>query len=115
MQFGLSAPRVAVAGLNPHAGEGGMMGTEERSVIAPAIERLRAEGHCRLRPIAAIPLKPLAALVATFHIGDPVGPRDSWRPWRRRVAVKAELKIVVAALKKARLARTQSRPGAKSV
>src|SRR5690606_24229781 len=42
--FGIAAPRIAVAALNPHAGEGGRMGREEIEVIAPAIERLRAEG-----------------------------------------------------------------------
>ncbi len=42
--FGLSAPRLAVAGLNPHAGEGGTMGREEITVIAPVLEALRAEG-----------------------------------------------------------------------
>ena len=43
-QFGIAQPRLAVAGLNPHAGEGGAMGTEEASVIQPAIDLLRAEG-----------------------------------------------------------------------
>jgi 4-hydroxythreonine-4-phosphate dehydrogenase len=38
------APRIGVAGLNPHAGEGGLFGTEERDVIAPAIAMARAEG-----------------------------------------------------------------------
>ncbi len=42
--FGIARPRIAVSGLNPHAGEGGAMGREEISVIAPAIERLAAEG-----------------------------------------------------------------------
>lgn len=42
--FGLAAPRIAVAGLNPHAGEGGVMGLEERDVIQPAIDALREEG-----------------------------------------------------------------------
>jgi 4-hydroxythreonine-4-phosphate dehydrogenase len=42
--FGVPAPRIAVAVLNPHAGEGGAMGREEIDVIAPAIARLRAEG-----------------------------------------------------------------------
>ena len=42
--FGLPAPRVAVAGLNPHAGEGGLFGDEEIRIIAPAIEAARAEG-----------------------------------------------------------------------
>ena len=39
--FGLPAPRIAVAGLNPHAGEGGVMGTEEATIIAPVIAGLR--------------------------------------------------------------------------
>jgi 4-hydroxythreonine-4-phosphate dehydrogenase len=42
--FAIAAPRLAVAALNPHAGEGGRMGREEIEVIAPAIEQLRAEG-----------------------------------------------------------------------
>jgi 4-hydroxythreonine-4-phosphate dehydrogenase len=42
--LGIAAPRVAVAGLNPHAGEGGLFGEEEARVIAPAIARARAEG-----------------------------------------------------------------------
>jgi 4-hydroxythreonine-4-phosphate dehydrogenase len=42
--FGVSQPRIAVAGLNPHAGEAGSLGTEEADIIAPAIETLAAEG-----------------------------------------------------------------------
>ncbi len=42
--FAIAAPRLAIAGLNPHAGEAGHMGTEEITLIAPAIERLRARG-----------------------------------------------------------------------
>ena len=42
--FGIDRPRVAVAALNPHAGEQGAMGDEERRIIAPAIEALRREG-----------------------------------------------------------------------
>jgi 4-hydroxythreonine-4-phosphate dehydrogenase len=42
--FGIVRPRLAVAGLNPHAGEQGAMGREEIEVISPALERLRAEG-----------------------------------------------------------------------
>jgi 4-hydroxythreonine-4-phosphate dehydrogenase len=44
-QFGIAEPRVAVAGLNPHAGEDGALGREEIEIIVPAIERLREEGH----------------------------------------------------------------------
>jgi 4-hydroxythreonine-4-phosphate dehydrogenase len=42
--FGIARPRLAVAGLNPHAGEGGSLGREEIDLILPAIEALRAEG-----------------------------------------------------------------------
>lgn len=41
--FGIERPRLAVAGLNPHAGEGGALGREEIDIVAPAIERLREE------------------------------------------------------------------------
>jgi 4-hydroxythreonine-4-phosphate dehydrogenase len=41
--FGIERPRIAVAGLNPHAGEGGALGREEIDVVIPAIERLREE------------------------------------------------------------------------
>jgi 4-hydroxythreonine-4-phosphate dehydrogenase len=43
-RFGLPAPRIAVAGLNPHAGEGGLFGDEEIRLVAPAIERAREQG-----------------------------------------------------------------------
>src|SRR5690606_31660952 len=42
--FGLAAPRIAVAGLNPHAGEGGGLGREEIEIVAPAVARLRTAG-----------------------------------------------------------------------
>jgi 4-hydroxythreonine-4-phosphate dehydrogenase len=42
--FGIASPRLAIAGLNPHAGEQGHMGDEERTIIQPAIDILRAEG-----------------------------------------------------------------------
>ncbi len=51
--FGICAPRLAVAGLNPHAGEGGALGREEIDIIAPAIEQLRAEGIDAFGPLPA--------------------------------------------------------------
>jgi 4-hydroxythreonine-4-phosphate dehydrogenase len=42
--FGIDAPRLAIAGLNPHAGEQGALGDEETTIIAPAMAALRAEG-----------------------------------------------------------------------
>ena len=46
-RFGIARPRLAIAGLNPHAGEDGAMGEEDRAVVAPAIAQLRACGHRR--------------------------------------------------------------------
>ena len=43
-KLGISSPRIAVAGLNPHAGEGGLFGEEDDRIIAPVIKRFRAEG-----------------------------------------------------------------------
>jgi 4-hydroxythreonine-4-phosphate dehydrogenase len=43
--FGLARPRIAMAALNPHAGEGGLFGTEDDEVLAPAIAEVRAGGH----------------------------------------------------------------------
>ena len=43
-KFGISEPRIAVAGVNPHAGEGGLLGPEETDAIVPAIEMARREG-----------------------------------------------------------------------
>lgn len=50
--FGIPSPRIAVAGLNPHAGEQGSMGHEEMTIIAPAIEQLRADGLDVVGPVA---------------------------------------------------------------
>lgn len=52
-QFGVSEPRLAFAGINPHAGESGALGTEEIDLIAPAIEILREEGIDVVGPLAA--------------------------------------------------------------
>jgi 4-hydroxythreonine-4-phosphate dehydrogenase len=43
-RFGIARPRIAVCGLNPHAGEHGLMGREEEEIVRPAIARLKAEG-----------------------------------------------------------------------
>jgi len=43
-RFGIRHPRLAIAGLNPHAGEEGALGEEDRAVVAPAVEQLRREG-----------------------------------------------------------------------
>lgn len=52
-RFGIARPRLVVAGLNPHAGEHGAIGTEERDIIAPAVAALAAEGIAVRGPLPA--------------------------------------------------------------
>jgi len=71
--FGIKRPRIAVAALNPHAGEGGLFGTEERTAIAPAIARAKAQGYPSIGPLPADTLIGQAArgrydaVVAMYH------------------------------------------------
>ncbi len=71
--FGFSNPRIAVAGLNPHAGESGHMGREEIDVIVPVITALRAEGFNLSDPLPADTLfnperlKHFDAVLAMYH------------------------------------------------
>ncbi|GMU73618.1 MAG: 4-hydroxythreonine-4-phosphate dehydrogenase [Burkholderiales bacterium] len=71
--FGIAAPRIAVCGLNPHAGEGGHLGNEEHEVIAPAIAEARAEGIDVHGPLPAdtvfVPAhaRGFDAIVAMYH------------------------------------------------
>jgi 4-hydroxythreonine-4-phosphate dehydrogenase len=52
-RFGIARPRLAISGLNPHAGEEGSLGVEEQTIIAPAIETLRGEGFDIRGPLPA--------------------------------------------------------------
>ena len=71
--FGLSSPRLAVCGLNPHAGENGLMGSEDHAVIQPAINALRSEGYAVTGPHPADTLFHAAArsrydaVLAMYH------------------------------------------------
>lgn len=71
--FGIAAPRIAVLGLNPHAGEDGHLGREEIEVIAPALDAARAEGMDLAGPLPAdtafLPRKLAAtdAVLAMYH------------------------------------------------
>ncbi|SFP47264.1 4-hydroxythreonine-4-phosphate dehydrogenase PdxA [Tranquillimonas alkanivorans] len=71
--FGIDNPRIAVTGLNPHAGEGGVMGREEIEVIVPVLEALRAEGLALIGPLSADTMfhaaarKGYDAAVAMYH------------------------------------------------
>ncbi|HVJ62894.1 MAG TPA: 4-hydroxythreonine-4-phosphate dehydrogenase PdxA [Tahibacter sp.] len=72
-KFGIAAPRIAVCGLNPHAGEGGHMGTEEIDTIIPALDVLRARGMYLIGPLPAdtafVPeqLERCDAVLAMYH------------------------------------------------
>jgi 4-hydroxythreonine-4-phosphate dehydrogenase len=72
-RFGIPSPRLAVAGLNPHAGEDGLLGTEDRDVIAPAVAEARARGIDVSGPFPADTLFVQAAagtfdaVVAQYH------------------------------------------------
>lgn len=52
-RFGIARPRLAIAGLNPHAGEGGSLGHEDQAIVAPAVATLRAEGIDARGPLPA--------------------------------------------------------------
>jgi 4-hydroxythreonine-4-phosphate dehydrogenase len=73
LRFGIASPRIAVLGLNPHAGEGGHLGREEIDVIAPAIAQLRAAGFDVIGPLPAdtafVPaqLQRFDAVLAMYH------------------------------------------------
>ena len=72
-QFGIPKPRLALAGLNPHAGEDGLLGTEEERVMRPALEQARAEGIDVSGPFPADTLFVRAArgefdcVIAAYH------------------------------------------------
>ena len=72
-RFGVTTPRIAVCGLNPHAGEGGHLGDEEIRIIIPALERLRAAGIRVSGPLPAdtafVPqvLQGFDAVLAMYH------------------------------------------------
>jgi len=72
-KFGLAAPRILVAGLNPHAGESGHLGREEIDVIEPVLQRLRGEGMDLVGPLPADTLfsrirhEPCDAVLAMYH------------------------------------------------
>jgi 4-hydroxythreonine-4-phosphate dehydrogenase len=72
-RLGLRRPRILVAGLNPHAGEGGHLGREDLEVIGPVVRELRAEGLVLEGPLPADTLftrerlKGVAAVLAMYH------------------------------------------------
>lgn len=67
--FGIAQPRIAVCGLNPHAGEGGHLGLEEIEVIEPVLTQLRAQGMSLIGPLSAdtIFMTPADIVLAMYH------------------------------------------------
>jgi hypothetical protein len=55
-----------------------------RGSVVDGIESLRNAGYARLRPILIEPIRGPKAVVAEYHVGDPFGVDDAWRPWRRK-------------------------------
>jgi 4-hydroxythreonine-4-phosphate dehydrogenase len=71
--WGIAKPRIAVAALNPHGGDGGVLGDEERRVVSPALETLRGDGYLVEGPFSADTLfynwasKGYDAFIALYH------------------------------------------------
>jgi 4-hydroxythreonine-4-phosphate dehydrogenase len=72
-KFGIAKPRIAVCGLNPHAGESGHLGREEIEVIEPVLDKLRSQGMNLIGPLPADTLfaqlrkQPADAVLAMYH------------------------------------------------
>lgn len=69
-----------------------------------AIDEVNRTGKMRLKPMPHIRLGPLAVLIAAFHIGDPIDPGDSWKPWGRRAALKRRIEALRPGIKPEALA-----------
>ncbi|MDR1631967.1 MAG: 4-hydroxythreonine-4-phosphate dehydrogenase PdxA [Dysgonamonadaceae bacterium] len=73
VQFGVENPRIGVAGLNPHAGDGGLFGNEDKGIIEPAVQKAVAKGYNAEGPIPSDTLFPKAiqgkydGCVAMYH------------------------------------------------
>lgn len=71
--FGIDKPRIAVMGLNPHAGDDGQIGTEEQTIIKPALDALQQQGHLVFGPYSADAFfarhsyKQFDAVLAMYH------------------------------------------------
>ncbi|MEQ9300586.1 MAG: 4-hydroxythreonine-4-phosphate dehydrogenase PdxA [Cyclobacteriaceae bacterium] len=72
-EFGISKPRIAVLGLNPHAGENGLLGSEEQEILQPAIEELKNSGQLVFGPFPAdgffgtMEFKKFDGVLAMYH------------------------------------------------
>jgi len=85
--FGIPAPRIAVAGLNPHAGDGGVIGTEDDTVVAPALETLRSEGIDVSGPYPADVMFQAAAEALSAGTGEKTGAASAPRGYDAYVSM----------------------------
>ncbi len=77
--------------------------------LGRAIALLQAGGGRRLKLLEPQGLGPLATFIAAYHIGDPIGPKDSWRPWLRKRHLQARLNVQKRRLVKAGLEAPQAK------
>lgn len=83
--WGIADPTIALCGLNPHAGENGVLGHEDTTIIAPAIAQLQAEGirasgphpADTLFPLVAHGIRPVDGIIAMYH-DQGLGPLKTW-------------------------------------
>lgn len=80
--FGIVEPRIAVMALNPHAGDGGLLGHEEQEIIRPAIVEAFRQGVLAFGPFAATGCSPGADTPSTTA-SWPCTTTRGWRPSRR--------------------------------
>ena len=71
--------------------------------IGDAIEAVDRGERRRMEPLVPRPIGPLATFIATYHLGDPTGPADSLRPWKRRTQLKLRLARAAELLEEAGL------------
>ena len=85
-RMGMTAPRIAVGGLNPHAGEGGLFGREEMEIIRPAIDAAAAQGIAVTGPFGADTMfhMPTSTPSSSCCTTRATSPRNFWRRTRPR-------------------------------
>ena len=82
----------------------------EMGSLSRALESLDTGARRRLRRLGPVRIGPLASLIATFHLGDPAAPTDSWRFWRRRAQIREQMRRLAPALADAPLVADPDHP-----
>ncbi len=103
-----AADRAAIAGFRAalvghwiaQPGEALAAALAAQGSLARAIKALDDPGRPRLQPIEPKPIGRFASFIATYHLGDPAGPKDSWAPWLRRWELRKQLRRLSVELKR---------------